>query len=136
MNQKIGLTNQKVKKFKIFVSITAGITCHLLWLSSLFFAAASLEGRGEKGYFCVLEILCWSSSCGLAEMNQLVCMRTQVQSLALLSGLRIQHCHEMWCRSQTKLKPSLLWLWCRPPATAPIHPQAWELQYVVCAGLK
>ena len=26
-------------------------------------------------------------------------MRMQVQSLALLSGLRIWHCHELWCRS-------------------------------------
>ena len=30
-------------------------------------------------------------------------MRTQVRSLALLSALRIQHCHELWCRSQTRL---------------------------------
>ena len=28
----------------------------------------------------------------------------QVRSLALLSGLRIQHCHELWCRSQTWLR--------------------------------
>ena len=27
-------------------------------------------------------------------------MKMQVPSLALLSGLRIQHCHELWCRSQ------------------------------------
>ena len=27
----------------------------------------------------------------------------QVQSLALLSGLRIWHCSELWCRSQTQL---------------------------------
>ena len=30
-------------------------------------------------------------------------MRLQVQSLALLSGLRIQRCRELWCRSQTRL---------------------------------
>ena len=30
-------------------------------------------------------------------------MRTQIQSLTSLSGLRIQHCHEQWCRSQTQL---------------------------------
>ena len=34
---------------------------------------------------------------------QLVTMRMKVQSLALLSGLRIQHCCELWCRSQTWL---------------------------------
>ena len=26
-----------------------------------------------------------------------------VRSLVLLSGLRIQHCHELWCRSQMRL---------------------------------
>ena len=31
-------------------------------------------------------------------------MRTQVQSLALLNGLRIQCCHDLWCRLQTQLK--------------------------------
>ena len=30
-------------------------------------------------------------------------MRTWVQSLALLSGLRIWRCLELWCRSQTQL---------------------------------
>ena len=31
-------------------------------------------------------------------------MRLRVPCLALLSGLRIQHCRELWCRSQTKLR--------------------------------
>ena len=31
---------------------------------------------------------------------QLGTMRLWVRSLALLSGLRIQHCCELWCRSQ------------------------------------
>ena len=30
-------------------------------------------------------------------------MRMQVQSLASLNGLRIQHCHELWCRLQAWL---------------------------------
>ena len=30
-------------------------------------------------------------------------MRLWVRSLALLSGLRIQHWRELWCRSQTQL---------------------------------
>ena len=34
---------------------------------------------------------------------QLVTMRLRVQSLASLSGLRIQCCPELWCRSQTQL---------------------------------
>ena len=31
-------------------------------------------------------------------------MRTQVRSLASLSGFRIRHCHELWCRSQMHLR--------------------------------
>ena len=30
-------------------------------------------------------------------------MRLRVQSLSLLSGLRIQRCHELWYRLQTQL---------------------------------
>ena len=29
------------------------------------------------------------------------------------------------------LDPELLWLWCRPAATAPIRPLAWEPPYAV-----
>ena len=32
--------------------------------------------------------------------------------------------------------PTLLWLWCRPAATAQIRPLAWELPYAVSAALK
>ena len=32
--------------------------------------------------------------------------------------------------------PTLLWLWCRPEATALIQPLAWELPYVMGAALK
>ena len=34
---------------------------------------------------------------------QLGTMRLWIQSLASLSGLRIRHCPELWCRSQTWL---------------------------------
>ena len=33
----------------------------------------------------------------------LASMRTQLRSLASLSGLRIQHCCELWCRLQMRL---------------------------------
>ena len=38
---------------------------------------------------------------------RLVSMRTQVQSLALLIGLRIWCCHELWYRSQTGLESGI-----------------------------
>ena len=34
-------------------------------------------------------------------------MRLRVWSLASLSGLKIWHCHELWSRSQTWLRPSV-----------------------------
>ena len=34
-------------------------------------------------------------------------MRLQIQSLALLSGLSICCCHELWCRSQTLLRSGI-----------------------------
>ena len=37
------------------------------------------------------------------QRNQLASMRMRVQSPALLSGLRIRHCPELWCRLQTRL---------------------------------
>ena len=36
-------------------------------------------------------------------------MRTRVPSLPLLSGLRIWHCHELWCRSHMWLGSGLSW---------------------------
>ena len=34
------------------------------------------------------------------------------------------------------LDPMLLWLWLRPPATAPIRPLAWEPPYVMGVALE
>ena len=48
-------------------------------------------------------------------------MRLQVQSLALLSRLRIQCCRELWCRLA---------------AAALIRPLAWESPYAVGAALE
>ena len=79
-------------------------------------------------------------------------MRLRVRSLALLSGLRIQYCCELWCRLQMLLRSvvavscgvghrqgsdlALLWLWCRLAATGPIRPLAWEPPYAMGAALE
>ena len=34
------------------------------------------------------------------------------------------------------LDPELLWLWCRPTATGPIRPLAWEPSYAAGAALE
>ena len=58
-------------------------------------------------------------------------MRTQVRSVASLSGLRIRRCHELWCGPRGSSDLVLLWLWHRPVATALIQPLAWELPYAL-----
>ena len=58
-------------------------------------------------------------------------MRMPVRSLALLSGLRIRHCCELWHRLRCSSDLALLWLYCRPAAVAPIWPLAQELLYAI-----
>ena len=69
-----------------------------------------------------LEFPSWLSG----EQVWLSSMRRRVQSLALLGGLRIRCCHEVWCRPHTWLGSLLLWLWCRLVAAALIPPRAWQ----------
>ena len=52
---------------------------------------------------------------------QLGSMRLWVRTLVLLSGLKIWHCCELWCRTA---------------AVAPIAPLAWEPPYAAGAALK
>ena len=72
----------------------------------------ALKGRGKRKEICVM---CHINSrkrkkdMGIPIMAQqkriwLASMRTQFLSLASLSGLRIQHCRELWCSLQTWLR--------------------------------
>ena len=45
----------------------------------------------------------WSSCHDPAVMNPARTTGRKIQSLTLLSGLRIERCHELWCRSKTRL---------------------------------
>ena len=63
-------------------------------------------------------------------------MRMWVPSLALLSGLRIQHCRKLQYRCRYGSDLVLLWLWCRPPAAALIGSLAQELPYATGVALK
>ena len=66
----------------------------------------------------------------------LVSLRMQVQSLALLSGLRIWPCLKLQRRSQMWLDVALLWLWHRRTAAALIQPLAWKHPYATGMALK
>ena len=74
----------------------------------------------------------WSFRCGSVVMN--LTLRMLVQSLALFSGLRIQHYCELWCSSQTWLGSGVAVAVavagsCSSRSTTPIQPLAWELPY-------
>ena len=62
-------------------------------------------------------------------------MRTQVLSLAVLSGLRIQCCHELWCRSQMQLESGVAVAAAQARGNSS-EPLAWELPYAEGAALK
>ena len=47
-------------------------------------------------------------------------------SIAVSCGVGLRHSSD----------PALLWLWCRPAATAPIRPLAWEPPYAIDMALK
>ena len=59
-------------------------------------------------------------------MNPIGIMRLQVRSLASLSGLRIWHCCELWCRLQSRLGSDV--------AVAVFRPLAWEPPYAAGAA--
>ena len=62
--------------------------------------------------------------------------RMQVQSLALLRGLRIRCCVSCTVVHRCGLDPTLRWLWCRLAIAAPIGPLAWEPSYATGVALK
>ena len=63
-------------------------------------------------------------------------MRMKVRSLASLvgSGSSVAMSCGVGCRHGSD--PVLLWLWCRPVATALIRPLAWEPPYALGAALE
>jgi len=60
----------------------------------------------------------------------------QVQTLALLSGLRIGVAVSCGASRRHGLNLALLWLWYRPAAAAPIQPLAWEPPHAAGTALK
>ena len=63
-------------------------------------------------------------------------MRFRVRSLASLSGLRIRCCRECGVGCRCGLDSTLLWLWFRLAAMAPIWPLAWESPHAAGVALE
>ena len=66
----------------------------------------------------------------------LVSMRTQVWSLASLSGLRIWHCRELWCRSQMRLRSCVSVALASASGCSSDSTPVWELPYAMGAAPK
>ena len=60
-------------------------------------------------------------------------MRLWVRSLVFLSGLRIRHCRELWCRLQPGLGS---WVAVAVADAVPIRHLAWEPLYAASAALE
>ena len=78
----------------------------------------------------------WVSTVAQWKQTRPVSMRLWVRSLALLSGLRIQGCRELWCMSQMPLRFGIAVAVAELAPAAPIWPLAWELPCAVPASLK
>ena len=63
-------------------------------------------------------------------------MRFRVRSLALFGGSGSGVAMSYGVGRRCGLDPTLLWLWCRPAATARMKPLAWEPPYAVGVALK
>ena len=63
-------------------------------------------------------------------------MRTGVQSLALLGGLRIWRSSELWCKSQTWLRSNVAVALTYVGSYSSIRPLAWEPPYAAGVALK
>ena len=70
------------------------------------------------------------------QLVSLVSMKMQVSSLALLNGLGILCCHELWCKSQTWFRSCIAVAVEYAGATARIQTLAWEPQHTTCSSKK
>ena len=138
----LGSSKGRIKDFQESECVRTDILCEARWLSIELYPRVHTthlnyqECTGE-GVPASLKI----SMMGVPDMAQQLANLTSIHedgvwSMASLSWLRIQCCHDLWCRSHTRLRSWLLWLWCMPASVAPIWPLAWESPYAVGVALK
>ena len=78
----------------------------------------------------------WSSRRGTAQTKPTRNNEVVISILGLLSGLRIQCCHELWGRLQMQLGSHVDVAVARLAAIALIRPLVWEPPYAMSVALK
>ena len=94
-------------------------------------AAAGTQELSKCPKFKSLGVPLW-----LVVTTRPVSVRMWVWSLASLSGLKNQRCHELRCRLQTQLSSGVAVAVCSLAAVALIQPLAWELPCALGEALK
>ena len=70
-------------------------------------------------------------------LMNLTCIQDKGSVPGLAQWVKLQHCHELWYRSQMWLESKCCGGGvCRPAATAQIQPLAWEPPYAAGGALK
>ena len=97
----------KLKGWEMSICLSICSSIHLTLQLAFISCLLSLRSPSVPCSHCVekwvLEFLSWLSG----QQIWLGTMRLQVWSMALLSGLWIRCCHELWCRSQTQLRSGI-----------------------------
>ena len=74
-----------------------------------------------------------SSRCGTAEMNLTSILEDMGSIPGLTQRVKDLHCHELWCKSQMRLRSHVA---VAVAAIARIRPLAWELPYATGGSKK
>ena len=118
-------------------NLSASLVNPIRWISAWFLSKKTLARLSSPSMRFSVKLFKYPSSCRDAEERNPTMNHEVAGSIpGLLSGLRIWCCRELWCRSNTWLRSWLLWLWCRPAATALIRPLAWEPPHAAGVALK
>ena len=121
----------KFFKWRFYWHLICSVYCFLTitpWVSN-YLTSISEESEVFQEYQGVPAVAQW-------KRIWLGTVRLWVLSLALLCGLRIQRCRELWCRYRSILDPALLWLCGRLAAGASVGLLAWDPPYATSAAIK
>ena len=124
------------KAFTIKISLKATYLCYYvfnhIWKQKYYWKAFKIRIIEYRSIIYKIQVPI------VSQQKQIwwISMRMWVWSLALLSGLRMRHCHELWYRSQTWLRSHIAVTVAEASAVALIQSLAWKFPYGASVALK